>query len=260
MSDEKVGEFRTCIHLPLKLESHENSLLTNNFNDIKPCLLLFLNRLRKLVLMRNDSLIELSREEVGENVVELKTKTLCESESEKWLVVNERVSVPPNLRPADNVVSTEICLAFCLESISESTPPKMDVYAYLPLRSFGFSFIIQADFEVPASRQDVRQTSHWNQMLLTHIPRIFISSFDRFKRLFPDDKLKAANGFFKFVPLEEEVLGLFHHIPGQITDMLRKEECIPALDGTYFILTMYYFILLSINKIIDDLKIISRYF
>ena len=43
-----IGNLETVIELPLKshseMQRHKSSLLTNNFNDIKPNLLLFLNR------------------------------------------------------------------------------------------------------------------------------------------------------------------------------------------------------------------------
>ena len=192
--------------------------------------MLFLNRLRKLVLVQNDSFIELNRREIGQNLVELETKTKDEFKTEKWLLVSENIKVPMNLRPIETVESTEICLAFRLDLINEETTPKSDVYAYLPLRSFGFSFIIQADFEVPASRQDVKQSSEWNQMLIQHVPQIFSNSLQLFKELFKN-KIDAANAFFKFVPIEEEILGVFNNVPRQMMDLLNREECIPAFDG-----------------------------
>lgn len=55
------------------------------------------------------------------------------------------------------------------------------MFAFLPLRSYGFKFIVQGDFEVPSSREDVDSDSSWNQGLLDAIPQLFIESLDTFK-------------------------------------------------------------------------------
>ena len=54
--------------------------------------------------------------------------------------------------------------------------PPQNVFAYLPLRSYGFRFIIQGDFEVPSSREDVDSDKSWNQWLREEIPQLFIDA------------------------------------------------------------------------------------
>ena len=58
--------------------------------------------------------------------------------------------------------------------------PPQNVFAYLPLRSYGFRFIIQGDFEVPSSREDVDSDKSWNQWLREEIPRLFIDALSVF--------------------------------------------------------------------------------
>ena len=233
----KIGEFNTCIQLPLKSESemqrHKSSLLTNNFNDIKPYLLLFLNRLRNLVIInksdkRQNELIY-HREDLGESLVEIQSN----HETHKWLVVRESLVVPTNLKPSDDVESTDLCLAFPLDNLrtAQKFLPKIDVFAYLPLRSFGFSFIIQADFVVPASRQDINQDNEWNQWICKQLPNLFIKSLAHFKEHSQfETKLVALKSFLRFIPLEEEILGFFQHVPRQIFELLYNEEFLPAVD------------------------------
>ena len=196
---EKVGDLNTCIHLPLKSDSemqmHKSSLLTNNFNDIKPYLLLFLNRLRNLVIINksNTSLenrIFYHREDIDENLVQIKSSQELDNVNDSssfFLMMRENLPVPENLKPNDDVESTDLCLAFPLNSFlninsSSVTLSKMDVFAYLPLRTFGFKFIIQADFVVPASRQDINQDSDWNQWIVKHIPNLFVKSLSQFRK------------------------------------------------------------------------------
>jgi hypothetical protein len=39
------------------------------------------------------------------------------------------------------------------------------VYAYLPVRAYGLRFALQADWLLPASREDVLEGEAWNQLL-----------------------------------------------------------------------------------------------
>ena len=55
------------------------------------------------------------------------------------------------------------------------------VFAFLPLRSYGFKFLIQADFEVPSSREDIDRDSSWNQWILERIPNLVVEAFYSFK-------------------------------------------------------------------------------
>ncbi len=110
----------------------------------------------------------------------------------------------------------------------------MDVFAYLPLRSFGFTFIIQADFVVPASRQDITQDSDWNQWLIQQIPHLFVRSFKHFKPCLEDStsfesKLNALKTYMRFIPLKEEIVGFFQNVPDQIAELLRQEEILPVM-------------------------------
>lgn len=64
--------------------------------------------------------------------------------------------------------------------LSPQNLPQQNVFAYLPLRSYGFRFIIQGDFEVPSSREDVDSDKSWNQWLREEIPQLFIDALSVF--------------------------------------------------------------------------------
>ena len=72
-----------------------------------------------------------------------------------------------------------------------------NVFAYLPLRSYGFRFIIQGDFEVPSSREDVDIDKPWNQWLREEIPQLFLEALDVFRvRCYQDVVVVDRNGDF----------------------------------------------------------------
>jgi hypothetical protein len=95
----------------------------------------------KLVYKRTDldpTLVELS-------VIRTNSSGGVSKHHHKWLVARRTLQLPDNLKPSDDVDATDLCLAFPI-SDSNSThikQQKMDVFAFLPLRSFGFKFIIQ---------------------------------------------------------------------------------------------------------------------
>jgi hypothetical protein len=171
----------TCIHLPLKSvterEKHKSNTIINSFKDIQSSLLLFLNRLKNLILV-NDIACSTSkafkRVDINENfvqILEIDQNQNAIVKANHWLVNRKKLEIPKYMeKPCDNVDSTDICLAFPLYDDEEQDRmehlPKVDVYAYLPLRSFNFSFIIQADWNLPASRQDILYDNEWNQWLV----------------------------------------------------------------------------------------------
>jgi len=53
---------------------------------------------------------------------------------------------------------------------------QQQVFAFLPLRSYGFRFIVQGDFDLPSSRECVTSDSSWNQWLREQIPNLFLQA------------------------------------------------------------------------------------
>jgi hypothetical protein len=262
----QIGSLNTCIHLPLKSESemqrHKSSLLTNNFQDIKSYLLLFLNRLKYLILLTKEETKIFFRNDLNENLIELQSISIDSLVKQKWLLVKQSLTVTDNLKPDKSVEITDLCLAFPIYDEKEEESrilklDRMDVFAYLPLRSFGFKFIIQADFVVPASRQDIREDSDWNQWLIKQIPKLFLKSFDLFKQVNNESVLNALIMFLRFVPLEEEILGCFQHVPRQILDLLRNEQCLPCIDNNDEIIWKKPFECLILNET-NDLAMIRQ--
>lgn len=83
---------------------------------------------------------------------------------------------------------------------------------------------------MPASRQDLNQDSPWNQWLVNHIPELFVNS----RRLFAEkfEPIDALKTYLRFIPLEDEIIGLFHHIPRRIFELLRQEPLLPVVEPT----------------------------
>uniref|UniRef100_A0A8C8GLA8 HTH OST-type domain-containing protein n=1 Tax=Oncorhynchus tshawytscha TaxID=74940 RepID=A0A8C8GLA8_ONCTS len=191
---EKRHAWTTKICLPLRSECYQTR---NLFHDVHPSLLLFLHRLRSITIYNQ--------------------------------VTHSQRSIK------DEVESTELALAFQLGddltgSDIQAPPQKQPVFAFLPLRSFGFRFIIQGDFDIPSSREDVDRDSSWNQWLRSEIPQLFLRAMDVFSDHPEFSGLKGLCNFLQFVPLPDEVLDFFKPVAGQIIQLLKGKAFLPTLN------------------------------
>lgn len=165
----------TCILLPLEHETADTTLREFRLHmvEIQPTLLLFLHRLRRLELVDEigQAVRTLSLEYASSDIVTLldessrSMSTGSASESEQatstsqrdWLVVREKLDARGR---RDQVETTEIALAFPLRAPADEEPaaaaaqpgakaapplPPLPVFAYLPLRSYGLKFLLQAE-------------------------------------------------------------------------------------------------------------------
>ncbi|KAM0064933.1 putative histidine kinase/HSP90-like ATPase superfamily [Helianthus debilis subsp. tardiflorus] len=230
--------YNTCLVLPLKSLSKSKPTetstvddITSMFSDLHPSLLLFLHRLRciKFRNMLTDSFIIMRKEIIGNGL----TSVSVGNETLTWLVESRKLQ-GNGIRKDVNF--TEISIAFALEVLENgSYIPKLDqqhVFAFLPLRTYGLKFIIQGDFILPSSREEVDGDSPWNQWLLSEFPNVFVSAEMSFCSLPGFNKCigKAVSVFLSYVPLVGEVHGFFAQLPRMIISKLCASNCL-LLEG-----------------------------
>uniref|UniRef100_A0A3B4U8I9 Wu:fj29h11 n=1 Tax=Seriola dumerili TaxID=41447 RepID=A0A3B4U8I9_SERDU len=222
------AHWTTKICLPLRSESHQTR---NLFHDVHPSLLLFLHRLRSIIIYNQSEkrLMTMTRKDLSHDVLEVEHTEGVE----RWLVVKTTLE-PKKIK--ENVESTELALAFQLCSDSAGSdiicqPQKQPVFAYLPLRSFGLRFIVQGDFDIPSSREDVDRDSPWNQWLRSEIPQLFLHAMDVFTNHPEFRGLKGLCQFLQFIPLPDEVLDFFKPVAGQIIQLLKGKAFLPTLSS-----------------------------
>ncbi|XP_071735691.1 protein NO VEIN-like [Rutidosis leptorrhynchoides] len=230
--DEK--HWNTCIVLPFNSKKNESFSIENlisMFSDLHPSLLLFLHRLEciKLRNLLNDSLVIMKKEVIGNGIVNVSLG----NKKMTWFVKSVKLKAD-HIR--HDVKSTEISMALMLEETNNgSYISKLDhqpVFAFLPLRIYGLKFIIQADFILPSSREEVDGDSPWNQWLLSEFPDLFVSAELAFCNLpcFKENPAKGVSVFLSFVPLVGEVHGFFSSLPRMIISKLRTSNCL-LLEG-----------------------------
>ncbi|XP_051530357.1 uncharacterized protein LOC127427065 isoform X2 [Myxocyprinus asiaticus] len=223
---KEIAEHRwaTHIHLPLRAESYQTK---NLFHDVHPSLLLFLHRLRSITIINEAEkrMVSMTRRDLSHNILEV-THT---GGVERWLVV-KRMLYPKKIK--EDVESTELALAFQLSDTAscDVKPQKQPVFAFLPLRSFGFHFIIQGDFDIPSSREDVDRDSSWNQWLRSEIPHLFVHAMDVFSQHPEFSGLGGLCYILQFIPQPSEILDFFNPVANQIIQLLKGKACLPAKE------------------------------
>ncbi|RZR92876.1 hypothetical protein BHM03_00021249 [Ensete ventricosum] len=224
----------TCIILPFRsklVQGTTMSSIISMFSDLHPSLLLFLHRLRciRFKNMLNNTSIVLRRETMDDGIV----KVSHGNERMSWLVVSKKLQASVIRQGAQ---TTEIAMAFTLQESErgEYRPllSQQPAFAFLPLRNYGLKFILQGDFILPSSREEVDGDSAWNQWLLSEFPALFVSAEQSFCSLpcYKENPGKAVTAFMNFVPLAGEVHGFFSHLPHMIISKLRMSNCL-LLDG-----------------------------
>lgn len=228
------SQWNTCIVLPFRSKLSEgNSMrsIITKFSDLHPSLLLFLHRLKciKFMNMLDDSLTTMRREVLEDGIV----KVSHGKDIMTWLVISEKLRADSIRR---DVQLTEIAVAFTLQEVDcgyyVPILQQQPAFAFLPLRTYGLKFIVQGDFVLPSSREEVDEDSPWNQWLLSQIPDAFVRALESFCTLpcFKENRGKAVSAFMSFVPLIGEVHGFFSSLPRMIISRLRMSDCL-LLEG-----------------------------
>lgn len=229
---ETVTPDVTTIILPAK-QGHPFSVATLEVLDAR--LLLFLSKVRKLELRYDGSTSTFKRrDKAGFSLLQstvVRADGHTQSEDMRFL----RVSVGIPMRGAGddkrpNIETSDVILAFPVATNSSASPQaSSQVFAFLPLRPFGFKFSIQADFIVNASREDIHTDRNWNRRLRDSIAKVFVRAVDEFKKT---DEL--AFSYLKFLPNDSEVVEpFFKPVISQIITLLSETECLPSAGGDW---------------------------
>lgn len=102
-----------------------------------------------------------------------------------WLIVSTtfEASCSRNRGDArDTTTESKVSLAFPVDLDPDHpiTLKPQPVFAFLPLRSFGFNFVIQADFNTTSSRESIDMSSAWNASIRARIAPLFRDAVQQF--------------------------------------------------------------------------------
>lgn len=235
----------TTIILPAKPDQNFAAEILEGLNAE---LLLFLTKLRELEILHKDRATifkrvdEASFSDLASIIVEADGRLY--SKESRFL----RHSMPVSMHDASDEKRSDmdisyVVLAFPVDPNGKANPQSnSQVFAFLPIRRFGFKFSIQADFILSSSREDIHIDRKWNQRLRDSIAKAFVNAIGEFK------KTEALSfSYLQFIPNSSEIVDpFFKPVISQIEALLSGAKCLPSAGGNW--------------RIPNDLRIASREF
>ncbi|KAJ7596105.1 hypothetical protein C8J56DRAFT_395336 [Mycena floridula] len=174
----------TTFHLELAADSRDKALLESYSAHLCPSILLFLRKLRRIVVdVKLDTNIQRSISKAdGESshsctlVTQTQTLDSISVDKQAYLTFRHRVNMPDEPKRR-GIETSEVVLAFPLNDKGKPMiSTSQEVHAFLPLRSYGFSFIVHADFLTSANREDILSELPWNIALRDGVATAFVKA------------------------------------------------------------------------------------
>ncbi|MBD2452249.1 DUF3883 domain-containing protein [Nostoc sp. FACHB-152] len=193
--------------------------------DIEHTLILFLRQVKNIIIDNKvtNKLRQIKRLDLdGKIEIQELTESIVKH---SYKLVKNNLNVPEYIQEEkrENVKLTELILAFSLqEDGTADTRLEQKVFAFLPTRSYGFKFLIQADFLVPANREDIHKDTRWNKWIRDNIAATFLSAVEEFKQ-----DIKLNKNYYNYIPLTHEVKDeFFIPVVNEIYNKLKVIRCI----------------------------------
>lgn len=226
----------TTIILPLDKSGFGHAAIEEMLRDIEPETILFLLKLKEIRIETDtgDSLTILKNDVTVPHVqilIEGKKQGESFSKVAEFLLYSKSFDKPPTITHEKRigVDQRDVSIAFPLSEDKESVGR---LFAYLPVRSdTGLPFLINADFILTSSREEVREDEPWNQWLMGCVAKLAGGALCRLKErgLLTIHLLDALASRIK----EISDKSIFYPIAHSVTDTFKNEELLPTDDETF---------------------------
>ncbi|KAF2797554.1 hypothetical protein K505DRAFT_298205 [Melanomma pulvis-pyrius CBS 109.77] len=219
----------TSIMLQISKDYDQEELI-QEMKTMDPRYLMFLKRLQKIyiVISKPDVPVwktTLSRAEEKENDGRHRI-TLGHGDRQMPYLVCKHIakSLPPE--PKRNRGSeSPILLAFPITNTQEAIIEPQQVYAFLPIRDYGFKFLIHADFLLAANRKGIDSSSLWNWALREAILVAFVEEVQKFS------STPLRYTWPQYIPDKSSPFDFFWKFRSDVVDSLRKSPIVESEDG-----------------------------
>ena len=119
----------------------------------------------------------------------------------RWLV--DVRDLQEEKRP--DVAQTKVILAFPVtQGRRAAAEASQRVFAFLPVRDYGFRFVIHGDFLLSSNREDVHREAPWNLRIRDQIAPAFVGAVETFKA-----HRRLSYSYYHFIPLLTHVTDEF---------------------------------------------------
>ncbi|TGJ84215.1 hypothetical protein E0Z10_g4585 [Xylaria hypoxylon] len=104
-----------------------------------------------------------------------------------------------------------------------------NVYSFLPIRDYGFQFVLHADFILLSSREEIDPESGWNKCLRKQIPAAFLRSVAKLQ----DSSLRYLWPYY--VPLRPKIENFFQDVWLETSKLLSQYPILESIYGTLLV-------------------------
>jgi hypothetical protein len=233
---EVIKPSMTTIILPLDKSDFSYSKIEEMLRDIEPETILFLSKLKDLNI-KTDTGDELSMIKDDASLpevtiyVEGNKKGNPHSEYSEYLLYKETFDKPDVItqEKRGGINEREISIAF---PQSDNMDNAGKIFAYLPVRSdTGLPFLINADFILTSSREDIKNNLSWNLWLMNCVGEIVAKSMQKLKikeRLTVELLEMITSRVTDFEPGS-----IYYPIAKSVKRILTEDELLPSDDGAF---------------------------
>ncbi|KAM5350326.1 hypothetical protein ACJ41O_006831 [Fusarium nematophilum] len=221
----------TSIVLQLRSSSGA-SKLAQELSDLDARLLLFLRRIEQIRISVCDTqrrfFTVLRRRQLPMMAAGLLRVALEPGCLSGYVVSHHQVSQLPHDAKRDGSAGSEILIAF--PAVASSQPSRIEtqnVYAFFPIRDYGFKFIVQADFILTASREEIDHSSEWNIALRDQIPRALLKAISRL------NELDESFSWLPYVVFDRQQRGFFQNLGQAALQLLAREPILKSIHGLW---------------------------
>ena len=229
----------THIILPLTKKNFGYEEIEKMLQDIEPEVILFLSTLQEIqiktdtgddfTILKDDS--DMPEVQI---VVEGKKQGGDFSNSDGFLVCTERYDKPINIHheKREGIENREVMIGFPLD---ENSTAVGKIFAYLPVKDgTGFPFLINSDFILPSSREevlDVPWNRSWLMKCVADLTARKLLPLLKERKLLSVDFLDALAS--KLNNLAKDKKNLFYPVFIKLRETFMNEELLPTNDGSF---------------------------
>ncbi|KAL2669765.1 hypothetical protein Neosp_015210 [[Neocosmospora] mangrovei] len=227
-----------CTSILLKLDKDcDEGLIIEEMKSCDEKILLFLRRLRKLEIDihpgAENRLIKRTFTRGAQPAENPSMMTLMNNGVGKhYFVWRHTAKNLPSEARRPGITTSEIVLAFPNTGVTKDAPvlpiiEPQNVYSFLPIREYGFSFLLQADFLLPANREDIDVDSSWNVHLRTEALKAFMEAIRHMDGL--DNSLRHS--WVRYAPMTPSQSEFFEELRLDISADLQNKFTLESMAG-----------------------------
>ncbi len=245
----------TNIVLPLRPSISEKE--KNKIKDVRPDLLLFLNKLRRLEIENLSGQETILLEKSKMNAF-IQLKQTQKRDGQIYSMIQRYftyqrtdIKVPAriNVEQRKGVKRTKIVLGFPIDLKGNlNSDEEQSVYAYLPIGKYKFKFLIQADFILTSGREEIDEDNVWNHWIRDEVFETFTKAIEAFKK-----HKTFRHSFLRFIPSSgAEFSDFFLPLANKLLDYCRTHPVVLSESGKWHLPSEVLFCDSEVRKIVSN--------